>query len=459
MASVPFAPEPEALSRWLSDLEGAGIRGRARSLYEAARGLNEMSLDEDRRLSLLETLRQPVFAASELLAREFGRSPTPWQEGPRNTAKLSAFLHHELAAGYEALPGPVAGQRAIASLGQMILRVVQMGEPLGSAVWRRLYRRYSEARRRGWEAEPVEEPLLGRQISPLQQFQQVLGFVALTPMYFDAGEMGELFALLQRGVVEVRFGVSAPGWCFDPARPKGPWPTDGLARPSGTVQCLGFSLAACPDSVDETIWLRLQHYTGQADEAAYPVERRVEELWLGWETIVTELSRRQSRRQHVGWLEVPEFELSVPDGPGPAAVEGGRIQRRLGAVLKQSGDGGRALLATEVPIAGGDLVALRFLDGGLQLAEVCWARPGRFGNPGLFGLDLFVGRATLVKAIVPGRGPGDAVLVAREGDGDVLLLPPVKLKPGMEVLIDGGTARIARLLAWRERFCAYRLVS
>ncbi len=458
MASTPFVPEPEAVSRWLSDLDGAGIRSRARSLYEALRELNETSLDGKRRLSLLETLRQPVFAASELLARESVRSPVLWQEASRNTAKLSAFLHHELAAGYESLSGPLARQRAIASLGQMILRIIQIGEPVSSGVWRRLYRCYSEARRQGWEEEPVAEPLLQRQISPLRQFQWVLGFVALTPMRFDPSAMGGLFALLQSGIVEVRFSASAAGWCFDPGQPKGPCRADRAAQRSGSVQYLSLSLAGCPESIDEKIWLRLQHHVGQPAEAAYPVERRVDELWLGWETIVTELSRRRNRRQNVGWLEVPEFELSVPDGFDPISTEGGHIQRRLGAVLKQSRDGERALLETEIAIAGADLVALKFLDGGLQLAVVRWVHPGWFGNPGHFGLDLFVGRSVLVKAIVPRLGPSDVILVSREGEGDVLLLPPVKLKPGTEMLVDAGEARVARLLEWTESFCAYRLV-
>ncbi len=458
MASLPFAPEPEAVSRWLSGLDGTGIRKRARLLYEALRRLNGTPLDGAQRLSLLEVLRQPVFTASELLAREFIRSSAPWQETPRNTAKLSAFLHHELAAGYESSSGPLAGQRTIASLGQMILRVIQIGEPVSSGVWRRLYRCYSDTRRQGWDVEPVEEPLLQRRISPLQQFQWILGFVSLAPMRFDPGAMGELFALLQGGVIEVQFGVSGAGWCFDPAQPKGPCRADRAAQRSGSVQYLSLSLAGRPESVDAEVWLRLQHHVGHPTEAAYPVERRVDELWVGWETIVTELSRRRSRQPSLGWLEVPEFELSVPDAPEASASENGRVQRRLGAVLKQSPDKCRALLETEVTMAGGDLAALRFLDGGLQLALVRWVHPGWFGNPGRFGLDLFTGRAALVKAIVPRLGPSDAILVSQEGEDDVLLLPPVKLKPGMEVLIGVEEACIARLLEWTESFCAYRLV-
>ncbi len=459
MASLPFAPEPEAVSRWLSGLHGVGVRKRARALYEAVKGLNGAPLDGARRLSLLEILRQPVFTASELLAREFIRSSAPWRETSRNTAKLSAFLHHELAAGYEAsASGPLAAQRALASLGQMILRVIQIGEPIGSSVWRRLYRRYSEAGRQGWDTEPVEEPLLQRRISLLQQFQWILGFVALAPMRFDPGAMGELFALLQAGVIEVRFEVSGAGWCFDPAQPKGPCRADRAAQRSGSLQYLSLSLAGRPESVDAAVWRRLQHHVGQPAEAAYPIERRVDELWLGWETIVTELSRRRGRQPNLGWLEVPEFELSVPDAPEAPTTENSRVQRRLGAVLKQSPDRCRALLETEVAIAGGDLVALKFLDGGVQLALVRWAHPGWFGNSGRFGLDLFTGRVALVKAIVPRHGPTDGFLISREGEGDVLLLPPVKLKPGMEVLIGGEETRIARLLEWTERFCAYRLV-
>ncbi len=458
MTSLPFTPEPAAIARWLTDLERDGVKTQARALYQAVKALNEAGLDQELRLSVLEAVRAPVFAVSDRLAREFARSSAGWEASPRNTAKLSAFLHHELAAGYELLSGPVAGQRTMASLGQMILRVLQMGEPISSAVWRRLYRCYSEGMERDWLAQPVEDPLQKGRISPLQQFQWVLAFVALAPMRFDPAAMEGIYALFPRGVIAVKFSVSDAGWYFDPDKPRGPCRAERVTGQPGRGSYLSMSLSQRPETISDEVWLRLQHHIGQPAEAAYPVERRIDEVWLGWQTIITELSRRQSLRSSMGWLEVPEFEVVVPDGHEQVASGNDRIHRHVKATLKQSRGDRRAILETEVKLPGGDLAALKFLDGTLRLALVRWAHPGWFGNPGRFGLDLFASRVFLVKTIVPKLGPNDAILISQDNEGDLLLLPPVKLKPGMEVLLGDSEARIARLLEWTDSFCAYRLV-
>ncbi len=473
MSDLPFELHAEAAARWLAELESVPAKSRGRHLYAVLKALNAATLPEAVRLSLLEILRPSVFAASEILARDRLTAPLP--ETARNTAKLSALLHHELAAGYErSLAGAasVAGHRIMVSLGWMLVRILQLGEPLGSSVWRRLYAIYQQGEIGGWLTQPVPEPLIGGLAeTPKDQFKCAVTFVALAPMRFEPRLMSELFRFLLQHHQAIELGdtPAVDGWSIDLSQARGPRRAGPASGAPGRLLYLRMSLPQLGGSPPPLV-RRLQHHLGQPiPEQEYPLTRRVDELWRGLESIMAELRRRRSRSvSSNGWLTVPEFELtpvdhdSSPDHtPLFPASSMSRVHRRLDACLRMSQDDPIAVLETEnVSIQPGDLVVLKLLDETLLAAVVRWVQTSIQESKTRFGLDPFEGVVECVQALIVGQGPiHDAVVIIdAQRENAVLVLAPIRLKPGAQIMLGNSEAQVARLLEWTDDFCAYGLI-
>lgn len=470
MAELPFPPNPRAAADWLANLEKAGPKTRAHRVYQALKILNYKDLQDDTRLAVLESLRSGVFAISEILAVEFTALPSPLTESARNTAKLSAFLHHEIAAGYESLGNahfPLAAQRALTSVGQLMLRVIQLGEPVSSTAWRRLFQHYRQGEKNGWLDTPIPDSLgIHEQSSVMDQIKCILAFVALTPMRDEAALLPSLLAFLEQHKDEISISdtPSPGGWIFDPHQPHGPHRAHRTPVDSTTLRYLALEIkdtAQLPGPVR----IRWQHHFGRLSELVYQEERRVDELWCGWDCTLAELKQWQKTPiNDTDWLSVPDFELILPDESGNM-VESSinpdwhRPHRKVNALLKQCSNDSLAVLETGIDLIPGELLGLKLLNEAIIMAVVRWARPGAFGNKGQFGLDLLEGKITRVKVIVPGRGPNFAIHITPPSQAGILLLPQVRLKPGMTILVEENELTIARLMEWGNNFCAYLLAS
>lgn len=474
MSDLPFDLRTEAAARWLEELESAPAKTRARHLYAALKALNAATLPEAVRLSLLEILRPSVFAASEILARDPVRLTAPLPETARNTAKLSALLHHEMAAGYErSLAGTasVAGHRILVSLGWMLVRVLQLGEPLGSSVWRRLYAIYQQGEIGGWLTQPVGEPLTGGLVeTPKDRFKCAVALVALAPMRLEPHLMSELFLFLlqHRQYIELDDTPAVDGWSIDLSRARGPHRAGPALGSHGRLLHLRMYLPQTGGS-PPPLARRLQHHLGQPIPVEeYPLTRRVDELWRGRESIMAELKRRRSRSVSSNdWLTVPEFELtpldndsSTDNAPLFPASSMSRVYRRLEALLRMSEEDPITVLETEnVSIQPGDLVVLKLLDETLLAAVVRWVQTSIQESKTRVGLDPFEGAIECVQALIVGQGPIHAIVITdAQRENAVLVLAPIRLKPGAKIMISDNEAQVARLLEWTDDFCAYCLI-
>ncbi len=469
MAELLFTPTPEATTEWLTTLQKAGPKSRAHQLYRTIKRLNESPSEAESHLAILETLRHAVFATSEMLAAEFTTKTPPLSESARSTAKLSVFLHHELALGYERLPNdhsPLNRQRALASLGWMMLRIIQLGEPISSSTWRRLLNHYREGENEGWLRLPVKEPLSQLDaFSPVDHIKCILALIALTPMRFDATWLPQCMLYLEKNKdkITISDNPSAACWCFDPERAES---SRYICNTPGNDASLRYVHIETrePPELPESIATRWQHQLNQLSELVYQLEKRVEELWCGWECTESELRRRQRNPPtHNEWLSVPDFEVILPDTPfdstnGETNSDWQRPHRHVNALLKHAPRDLIAIIETHICLRPGDLLGLKLLDETIMLAVIRWAQPGLFGNQGRFGLDLLEGEVRTTTSIVPGLGPGPAIHIVSPENHGVLVVPQVRLKPGVSILVEENEYRIAKLLEWGNDFSAYSLV-
>ncbi|MFN3919912.1 MAG: hypothetical protein ACK4JF_06435 [Methylohalobius sp.] len=470
MSDLPFDLNSKAAARWVTELESVPIKTRARYLYDALKALNARALPEAVRLALLEILRPSVFAASEILAQDSARLASPLLESARNAVKLSALLHHELAAGYERAlteATAVAGHRIMVSLGWMLVRTLQWGGTLRSSAWKRLYAIYQQGEIQGWLTRPENEPLSGDSAEiPQDRFKCAVAFAALTPMWFDPCFMGELFRFLLQRRQHIAMGEApvAGGWFIDLSQGRGPRCAGPAPETSGRFLYLSMSLSQ-PEELPLPLAPRLRHLLGQLPEDEYALTRRVDELWRGWESIVAELNRHKAHLIPAnGWLAMPEFELA-PLGedlsfPLCPASSRSRVYRQLNALLRLRRDDSIAVLETaHVGIQPGDLIMLKLLDETLLAAVVRWVKASVQETKTRAGLDLFGKGVECVQVLIVGQGPIRSVgIIAAQGGNSVLLLPPLRLKLGSRVMIGGSEAQIARLLEWTDAFCAYCLI-
>ncbi len=463
MFDVPFDLHPEAAARWLAELESVPIKTRSRHLYAALKALNATALPETARLALLEVLRPWVVAASEILARNFVRFHAPQSDTARKTAKLSALLHHELAAGYERVLAEatlVAGHRILVSLGWMLVRILQLGEPLGSSVWKRLYAIYQQGETAKWLTQPVDEPLAaGLTEPPKDRFKCAVMFVALASMRLDPHLMSELFLYLlqHRQSIELSELPTVDGWFIDLSQATGPRRVGLDLGIPGRLLYLKIHLPQT-ERPPSPLLQRLQYCLGQPPAEEYPLTRRVDEVWCGRESILAELKRRRSQSvSSNAWLRVPEFELTPLDNDSSTSTS--RVYRRLDALLRMRQDNPITVLEMEnINIQPGDLIVLELLDETLLAAVVRWVQTSVWGNKTKLGLEPFKGGVECVQALIVGQGPAHALAITDPlQENLVLALAPIRLKLGTKIMIGDSEAQVIRLLEWTDDFYAYCL--
>ncbi|MCQ4294148.1 molecular chaperone [Pseudomonas stutzeri] len=158
---------------WLAGLPKANIGETARLLYQALIELNQLRVASDTRLQMLELLRPDVYFVCTQLEKHYINQPIVLSERPRKVAGLCQALQNHLAVGYKLIvvrvvsqPDrdrhqllSVALQRAIASLGALLIRSTQLYGPPAPGLWLELHQLYQLAVDQGTERLLVRDPL------------------------------------------------------------------------------------------------------------------------------------------------------------------------------------------------------------------------------------------------------------------------------------------------------------
>ncbi len=158
---------------WLAGLPKANIGETARQLYQALIELNQLRIATETRLQMLELLRPDVHFVCNQLEKHFVNQPIVLSERPRKVAGLCQALQNHLAVGYKLIVVRVVSQperdrhqllsialqRAIHSLGALLIRSTQLYSPAAAGLWLELHQLYQLAVEHGTERLLLRDPL------------------------------------------------------------------------------------------------------------------------------------------------------------------------------------------------------------------------------------------------------------------------------------------------------------
>ncbi len=161
------------VSAWLAGLPKANIGETARQLYQALIELNQLRIGSETRLQILELLRPDVHFVCRQLEKHYVNQPIVLAERPRKVAGLCQALQNHLAVGYKLIvvrvvsqPNrdrhqlfSVALQRAVHSLGALLVRSTQLYGPPAPGLWLEMHQLYQLAVEHGVERLLVRDPL------------------------------------------------------------------------------------------------------------------------------------------------------------------------------------------------------------------------------------------------------------------------------------------------------------
>lgn len=171
---------------WLAGLPKANIGETARQLYQALIELNQLRVASDTRLQMLELLRPDVYFVCTQLEKHYVNQPIVLSERPRKVAGLCQALQNHLAVGYKLIVVRVVSQpdrdrhqllsialqRAIHSLGALLIRSTQLYGPPAPGLWLELHQLYQLAVEQGTERLLIRDPLAryGKGLSAEQSY-------------------------------------------------------------------------------------------------------------------------------------------------------------------------------------------------------------------------------------------------------------------------------------------------
>jgi hypothetical protein len=202
----------------------------AREIYQSLYTLNRQELEPQPRFDLMELYAPAVSTVSNSLQNHFLHLPFPLPPRKRQVAEFVRQIHMEMAYGYKGclnhlarirLPwnrrhiAPVASERAMRYLGEVLSASYQAYMPYPQGVWREIHTLYRYAEERGFDTEPVNgsrEPSAGPTIR--QRYLQILLLGLTGPYRLAQGESAQIVQFLEhwadKAVVQRELAVANP---------------------------------------------------------------------------------------------------------------------------------------------------------------------------------------------------------------------------------------------------------
>jgi len=214
--SVP-APEqnltvetrPKQVAEWLAALPLTNLNEASRAILDTLSAMNRSKLAEDTRLKLLELYRASITNLMPSLEQQFAGQPLPLPEKSRLIAAQARQMQTELAYGYKIIllehagkrlsfgsnkQLPLVAERAIASLGRMLVVCYQTYAPTPAGVWAEMHALFLYAVEQGIQDESVLN--LGQQSSVNLAYKQALLLALLDPYRLMQGEVNKVLDYL-----------------------------------------------------------------------------------------------------------------------------------------------------------------------------------------------------------------------------------------------------------------------
>ncbi len=226
--------DPRYARAWLDSLPLADPNEAAREIYQSLYTLNRQELDPQPRFELMELHASAVNTVSASLQNHILHLPFPLPPRKRQLAEFVRQIHMEMAYGYKCclnnlsrirLPwnrrhiAPVASERAMRYLGEVLAASYQAYMPYPPGVWREIHTLYRYAETTGFESEPVDgarEPLTRATIR--ERYLQILLLGLTGPYRLAHGECAQVMRFLahwaEKAVLQRDLDVANPVGCF-----------------------------------------------------------------------------------------------------------------------------------------------------------------------------------------------------------------------------------------------------
>lgn len=226
--------DPRSARAWLASLPLADPNEAAREIYQSLYTLNRQELDPQPRFELMELHGPAVTTVAASLQSHFLHLPFPLAPHKRQLAEFVRQIHMEMAYGYKCclnnlsrirLPwnrrhvAPLASERAMRYLGEVLAASYQVYMPYPPGVWREIHTLYRYAQASGFESEPVDgarEPQTGTTIR--ERYLQILLLGLSGPYRLGHGECAQVMRFLARwaakAVLQRDLDVANPVGCF-----------------------------------------------------------------------------------------------------------------------------------------------------------------------------------------------------------------------------------------------------
>ena len=200
---------PKQVAEWLAALPLSNLNESSRSILDALSALNRSKVAEDTRLKLLELYRATITELMHSLEVQFSGQPLPLPEKSRLIASQARQLQTELAYGYKIIlldqanrklsfgsnkQLPLVVERAIGSLGKMLVVCYQTYAPTPAGVWAEMHVLFTYAVELGIQDEAVSDH--GRQSSVNLAYKQALLLALLDPYRLMQGEVNKVLEYL-----------------------------------------------------------------------------------------------------------------------------------------------------------------------------------------------------------------------------------------------------------------------
>lgn len=200
---------PKQVAEWLTDLPLTNLNETSRNILDALSAMNRSKLAEDTRLKLLELYRASIASMMPALEQRFSGQPLPLPEKSRLIAGQARQLQTELAYGYKIIllehaakrinfggnkQLPLVVERAIASLGRMLVVCYQTYAPTPAGAWAEMHTLFMYAVEQGIQDESVLNQ--GQQSSVNLAYKQALLLALLDPYRLMQGEVNKVLDYL-----------------------------------------------------------------------------------------------------------------------------------------------------------------------------------------------------------------------------------------------------------------------
>ena len=222
--SIPELVKPEKdhfdlrqkkVDEWLDNLPRANIGETARRVFETLAEINRFKYPHQNRMHFLEASRETVMYVTDSMKRHFVGINAPLPAKNQKIVAATREIHHAMAIGYMIAIENYLGssmffsdnkhlatmiQRALSSLGKVLLTSYQTYMPYPANVWSEIHKLYGAAESHKLLSMTIvdDQNLHNVKTSINSEYIRILLMALTSPYRLRHGEAGKVYSVLER---------------------------------------------------------------------------------------------------------------------------------------------------------------------------------------------------------------------------------------------------------------------